>query len=97
MTENAIEYERLLELQAEGREAAEEMRLALNKAIRKYNLRADATLCLLARLSANLIHSMQSHCHTPQSRDQVEDQFHAMLDSYLALMDERDVKEKLVN
>ena len=71
--QNAIEYERLLELQAEGREAAEAMRLALNKAIRKYNLRADATLCLLARLSANLIHSMQSHCHTPQSREQVED------------------------
>lgn len=32
-----------------------------------------------------------------QSRNQVEDQFHAMLDSYLALMDEREVKRRMAN
>ena len=87
--------ERLLELQAEGREAAEDVRQALNAAIGHYHLRADATLCLLARLSANLIHSMQTLCPTPQSRDQVEDQFHSMLNSYLVLMDEQDLQEEI--
>ena len=94
-TYDTLIVERLLELQEEGLEAAESMRVALNDAICKHQLRADTTLCLLARLTANLIHAIQTQRPTPQSRDYVEEQFRLMLDCYLAQMDERDIANEM--
>lgn len=66
-----------------------------NAAIAQYNLDADTVLWLLSRLSAAYIHRVQEVCPDAPSRDAIEDQFHTILDSYLALMDEQELQKEM--
>lgn len=85
----------LMNLQREGQEASADVRLAVNDAIAKYHLSGDATLCMFARLAGTFIHGMQRVCPDAKSRDEVEDLFHDMLDTYLALLDNADLQAEM--
>ena len=89
-----FDYKRLEELENEGRKASEELRAAMNKAIARYDLSPDAVLCILARLSAAYIHTIQKA--SPSTlRDAVEDSFHNMLEAYILANDTKDLGEEM--
>jgi len=63
--------------------AAEELRQRLNEIVTAYELSAEATLDLMARMSAAYIHLVQRSFNDPSVKDAVEDLFHDMLQTYI--------------
>lgn len=86
-----IDWDQLVDLELQGKEAAEELRQALNAAIQKYQLGPEAILYMFARLSASFVHQMQTVSVNAAARDAVEDTFHDVMDFYLATYDKVDL------
>ena len=86
-----IDLDQLVDIELQGKDAAEDLRQALNAAVQKYQLSPEAVLYMFARLSAGYIHQMQSVSVNAAARDAVEDTFHEVLDFYLATYDKVDL------
>ena len=68
---------------------------SLNDIIGKYQLQSLDTLLMLSHLSAAYVHKMQTVCTDAESRDAVEDQFHQVMDCYLAAYDQDDINREM--
>lgn len=76
---------------AELHTAIEEMRIALNTAIRAHGLAPMDILILLSRLSAGYIHQIEKSHPVNVSVDEIEERFHFMVESHLADLDLHDI------
>ena len=82
-------------LNHEEGDAAEDLRLALNSIIGKYNLHASRVISLLARLSAGYIYLTQKLYDDAGADEVVEEDFQNMLTAHLTDLDMSDVDKEL--
>ncbi len=82
-------------LNHEEGDAAEDLRLALNSIIGKYNLHASRVISLLARLSAGYIYLTQKYYNDIGADEVVEEDFQNMLTAHLTDLDMSDVDKEL--
>ena len=82
-------------LNHEEGDAAEDLRLALNSIIGKYNLHASSVISLLARLSAGYIYLTQKLYDDAGADEVVEEDFQNMLTAHLTELDMSDVDKEL--
>ena len=75
--------------------AAEDLRVALNDIIARYQLHPSVVLSLLARLSAGYIHLTQKLYNQTHDDVVVEEDFHNMLVASLTSLDMSDVKREM--
>lgn len=74
---------------------AEDLRVALNDIIARYQLHPSVVLSLLARLSAGYIHLTQKLYNQTHGDVVVEEDFHNMLVASLTSLDMSDVKREM--
>ena len=82
-------------LNHEEGDAAEDLRLALNSIIGKYNLHPSRVISLLARLSASYINLTQKLYDNAGADEVVEEVFQNMLTAHLTDLDMSDVNKEL--
>lgn len=75
--------------------AAEDLRVALNDIIARYQLHPAVVLSLLARLSAGYIHLAQKVYNQTHDDVVVEEDFQNMLVAHLTSLDMSDVKREM--
>ncbi len=90
-----MDVKRLIQIEARTRPATEEMFQAVNEVLKKHNLSLEESLCLIAHLSANIIHTVQMECPDATSKDAVEDHFHEVIDYYLAAYDRMEINREM--
>ena len=91
MNNETVDIKKLLREEQELNTAIEEMRIALNTAIRTHRLAPMDILILLSRLSAGYIHQIEKSHPTSISVDEIEERFHFMVESHLADLDLSDI------
>ena len=90
-----MDIDRLIEIEAGTRPATEEIFQAVRDVIEKHNLTLTESLCIIAHLSANIIHTVQRECPDATSKDAVEDRFHEVLGYYLAAYDRMEINREM--
>ena len=75
--------------------AAEDLRVALNGIIARYQLHPSVVLSLLARFTAGYIHLTQKMYNQTHDDVVVEEDFHNMLVAHLTSLDMSDVKREM--
>lgn len=90
-----MDIDRLIEIEAGTRPATQEMFQAVRDVIEKHNLTLTESLCMIAHLSGNIIHTMQMECPDATSKDAVEEHFHEVLDYYLAAYDRMEINREM--
>ena len=90
-----MDIDRLIEIEAGTRPATEEIFQAVRDVIEKHNLTLTESLCIIAHLSGNIIHTVQRECQDATSKDAVEDRFHEVLDYYLAAYDRMEINREM--
>ena len=86
-----IDTKKLLRQEKELNTAFEEMRQALNTAIRAHELPPMDILILLSRLSAGYIHQIEKTRPANFPAEEIEERFHFMVESHLADLDLHDI------
>ena len=87
--------EDLIEHSKEKEPAADELRLALNALISKYELHPSVVISLLARFSAGYIYLTQKLYNQYNADVVVEENFQNMLVAHLTDLDMRDVRVEM--
>jgi len=90
-----MDIDRLIEIEAGTRPATQEIFQAVRDVIEKHNLTLTESLCIIAHLSGNIIHTVQRECPDATSKDAVEDRFHEVLDYYLAAYDRMEINREM--
>ena len=88
---DGVDIKKLEQQDKELNRAVEEMRIALNTAIRAHGLAPMDILILLSRLSAGYIHQIEKSHPTNVSVEEIEERFHFMVESHLADLDLHDI------
>ena len=90
-----MDIDRLIEIEAGTRPATQEIFQAVRDVIEKHDLSLEESLCIIAHLSGNIIHTVQRECPDATSKDAVEDHFHEALDYYLAAYDRMEINREM--
>ena len=88
---DGVDIKKLEQQDKELNRAIEEMRIALNTAIRAHSLAPMDILILLSCLSAGYIHQIERAQPTNVSVEEIEERFHFMVESHLADLDLHDI------
>lgn len=87
-------FQEIMNLEKKTEDASVELKDRLNEIISHYDLSANATLLLLARISAAFILAMQKTMDEA-GKDAIEDEFHYMLNTYLGVQNTSDLNKEL--
>ena len=90
-----MDIDRLIEIEARTRPATQEVFQTVNEVLEKHDLSLEESLCMIAHLSGNIIHTVQRECPDATSKDAVEDRFHEVLDYYLAAYDRMEINREM--